>query len=222
TKVKKIADTNNWHKELFLSYNNIGLNYYLMLDYGEALKQYLIAHKISIEKLEPEDEIIVLNNIAILYYKEKDYKVAESYFKKAFDIAKKTNNEKNIPFYAAKVASIAAATGDAEKAEEYLNISLKYLKKLDKDYNVAKNVIAKILWLQGQNKDAINLCLRNLPKLNDPENQPAKIGFLKLLSEIYLEEKQFDKAVYYAESIAKDSYASINEKLISYQYLATI
>jgi hypothetical protein len=222
TKVKKIAEINNWPKELFLSYNNIGLNYYLMLDYGEALKQYLIAHKISIEKLEPEDEIIVLNNIAILYYKEKDYKVAESYFKKAYDIAKKTNNEKNIPFYAANVASIAAATGDVEKAEDYLNISWKYLKEPDKNFYIAQTIKAKIFILQKNYEAAKEICLRELPKLNNPENHPAKITFLQLLSEIYLEEKNYDKAVQYAELIGEDFYSSINEKLISFQYLANI
>lgn len=222
TKVKKVAETNTWHKELFLAHNNMGLNYYLMLDYGEALKQYLIAHKISIEFLEPKEEIMVLNNIAILYYKEKDYKIAESYFTKAYDIAKRTNNKENIHLYAANVASIAAATGDVEKAESYLEIAFKNLKSPDINYFVARTVKAKILWLQNKKQEAINICLNDLPKLDNPENQPSKIGFLKILSEIYLEEKNFSNAIYYADKIRYDKFTTINEKLMAYQLLAQI
>lgn len=222
TQVKKIAKTNDWYHELFLSYNNIGLNYYMMLDYGEALNQFLIAHKISIEHLEPKDEIIVLNSIAILYYKEKEYKSAESYFTKAYDIAVKHNSKKNIHLFAANVASIAAATEDIEKAEKYLEIAFEHLQEPEINYYIAQTIQAKIFSLKKQNKKAIELCLQELPKLTNPEHQPAKIGFLMLLAENYLEEKQYKKAIYYAELVGKDQYASMIEKLRSYQLLSDI
>ncbi len=193
-----------------------------MLDFGEALKHYLIAHKIAIEKLEPKDEIIVLNSIAILYYKEKDYKKAESYFEKAYEIAFKNNDSKNLPLYAANVASIAAATGNSQKAESYLKISSKDLKEPNINYYVAQTIRAKIFWLKNQKSQAIHLSLNELPKLNSPENHPAKIGFLKMVSEIYMEEKNYSKAIHYAELVGNDSFSGIHEKFDSYQLLANI
>lgn len=222
TQVKKISETNNWHKELSLAYNNIGLNYYLMLDFGEALKQYMIAHKIAIDHLEPKDEIIVLNNIAVLYYKEKDHQAAEEYFTKAYDISVKTNQTKNIHLYAANVASIAAATGNVNKAEKFLPIALSNLKEPDINYYLARTIEAKVLWLKNHKKEAIDLSLEEFPKLKNPENQPSKIGFLKILSEIYLEEKQYSEAIRYAKMIADDPYSNINERLSSFELLANI
>ena len=86
---KTRAEENNNHEELFLIYNNIGLNYYTMLDYGEALKNYQKAYEIAINKLGPTQESTVINNIAILYSQEKKYTKAEEYFSKAYTIAKK-------------------------------------------------------------------------------------------------------------------------------------
>src|SRR5690606_25209935 len=118
---------------------------------------YLHAHKISIEHLEPHDEVIVLNNIAVLYYKERDLKIAESYFKKAYDIALKANDNQKIHLYATNVASIAASIGDAEKTEKYIQVSLYYLKDPNANYYVARTVKAKVLSLKKLYKAAIDL-----------------------------------------------------------------
>src|SRR5690606_16078598 len=73
SRAKSLSEKNDWHKQLFLSLNNIGANYYLMLDYGEALDNYLEAYKIAVKELDQNFEMIVLNNIAILYSKEKKF-----------------------------------------------------------------------------------------------------------------------------------------------------
>ena len=66
TKAKAIAKKNKWHKQQFLAINIIGANYFSMLDYGEALNNYLAAYTIAIKELDENSEMIVLNNIAIL------------------------------------------------------------------------------------------------------------------------------------------------------------
>ena len=77
---KILAEEKSNDEELFLIYNNIGLNYYSMLDYGEALKNYQKAYEIAIDKLGSAQESTALNNIAILYSQEKKLKKAENHF----------------------------------------------------------------------------------------------------------------------------------------------
>src|SRR5690606_5589257 len=88
TEAQSIAQRNDWHKQLFLALNNIGSNDYLMLDYGEALDNYRVAYKIALKELDPQHEMIVLNNIAILYSKDLKFDKAEEYFLKAYGIAR--------------------------------------------------------------------------------------------------------------------------------------
>ena len=114
TEVKSMAESNNWSKQLFLAVNNIGANYYLMLDYGEALDNYLEAYKIALKDLDPKHEMIVLNNIAILYSKDSKNDKAEEYFLKAYEIAKENNDSVKIGLYATNLATVANATEEIQ------------------------------------------------------------------------------------------------------------
>ncbi|QNK78655.1 hypothetical protein H7F37_06140 [Winogradskyella sp. PAMC22761] len=51
----------SWYKQQFLALNNIGANYYSMLDYGEALDYYLEAYTIALKHLDENEEMTVLN-----------------------------------------------------------------------------------------------------------------------------------------------------------------
>lgn len=86
TKTRKIAQENKWYREEFLATNNIGANYYMRLDYGEALNNYLDAYKIAVAHLDEKSEMTVLNNIAILYSRDKKTEKAEEYFTKAYEL----------------------------------------------------------------------------------------------------------------------------------------
>jgi tetratricopeptide (TPR) repeat protein len=88
TEARTMAVKNHWPKQEFLAINNLGANYYAMLDYGEALNHYLESYTLAVKKLKPVNEMVVLNNIAILYSKEKNHEKAHEYFTKAYEIAK--------------------------------------------------------------------------------------------------------------------------------------
>ena len=89
-----LAKEKHWHDQAFLALNNIGANYYALLNYGEALHYYLEAYQISISHLNQEREMIVLNNIAILYMNDQEYSKAAEYGERALAIANKANNVK--------------------------------------------------------------------------------------------------------------------------------
>src|SRR5688572_17508674 len=82
---RSMAEKNRWNKQLFYAINYTGHNYIAMMDYGEALNYCLEAYNLSVKELSPEFEMIALNNIAILYTADKDYKKAREYYKKVYD-----------------------------------------------------------------------------------------------------------------------------------------
>ncbi|PHK25095.1 hypothetical protein VF13_42640, partial [Nostoc linckia z16] len=100
TRARDMAEANRWYKQQFLAINNIGANYYVMLDYGEALNYYLESYMLAVKRLKPINEMVVLNNIAILYSKEKNFAKAREYFLKAYVIAKENNDGLKTGLYA--------------------------------------------------------------------------------------------------------------------------
>ena len=67
TEAKSVAEENSNYRNVYLAENNIGLNYFMMMDYAEAMDHYSTAYSIATEHLPDKDHMIVLNNIAILY-----------------------------------------------------------------------------------------------------------------------------------------------------------
>ncbi|HBL80516.1 MAG TPA: hypothetical protein DDZ79_11635, partial [Aequorivita sp.] len=116
TKVQKIAQEKGWHKELFLTLNNIGANYYKLSDYGEALENYLLAYDIALSYLDTTQEMVVLNNIGILFYQENNLAEAEKYFLKAYTLAHKNTDSFKMGLYAVNLGlalNSAGRLGDA-------------------------------------------------------------------------------------------------------------
>lgn len=128
TRAKSIAEKNRWYKQLFLATNNIGANYFEMLDYGEALNAYLESYNIALKHLDPKYEMVILNNIAILYSKENNHSKAKEYFKKAYTIAKENKDYVKIGLYAMNLGSAANETKNTAEARKYILESLPYLK----------------------------------------------------------------------------------------------
>lgn len=129
TEARSIAEKNHWYYQQFLATNNIGANYFSMLDYGEALDYYLESYNIALKHLDSRSEMVVLNNIAILYSKEDNHEKAREYFKKAYDIAIENKDSIKIGLYAMNLGSAYNASNDAVRAKKYLLESMPYLKK---------------------------------------------------------------------------------------------
>ncbi len=98
-----------------------------MLDYGEALRNYLNAYNIAMEEKDATLEMTVLNNIAILYSKEKNFDKATAYFLKAYNIAKEKNDKIRIGNYASNLGIVHNEMHQLDKAREYLREASAYL-----------------------------------------------------------------------------------------------
>jgi len=222
TKVASVAKENHWYKQEFLARNNIGANYYGLLDYGEALDNYLEAYKIALKELDPNFEMIVLNNIAILYSKEKEFDKAEEYFKKAYEIADESNDSLKIGLYAINLATVANEKKEIEKSENYLKIAFKYLTENSSLLYQTKITKAQNLALKKDYESAKKIIDGILPKLNSPELSEYRISGYILLSLIYENENNLEKAIEFAKFAGKDSESSIENKINVYEKLTEL
>lgn len=201
TQAKNLADKNRWYKQLFLATNNIGANYYTMLDYGEALNYYLESYTIAVKHLEPKFEMVVLNNIAILYSKEKNYEKANEYFKKAYDIAQENNDKLKVGLYAMNLGNVANETNNLKKARAYFNESLPLLAAQPQLQILAKIAIAENDNLQGNSKQARTVAEELYKTTKDLEYNDIGISLLLIISRSYLNENNLDMAHLYANKV---------------------
>src|SRR5690606_8622110 len=54
-KAQEIVDQKKWSKQQFLIYNNVGLTYFKMQDYPQAVRYYLKAYELAMSNAEPID-----------------------------------------------------------------------------------------------------------------------------------------------------------------------
>lgn len=194
TEAKTLALKNDWYKEQFIAINCIGLNYYQMLDYGEALDHYLEAYKIAIKELGSSQEMTIQNNIALVYMQEGKLNESEKYQKRAYDLAVVDNDSVKIGMYAGNLAAIYNETKALDKATKYINEA----KKINPNDN---RVFMQIAITEAENliarKDykATKAVLNSLvEKVQPTEFNDHKIAVLLMLSKIYEHRGELDEA----------------------------
>lgn len=194
TRARAIAEKKHWYKQLFLATNNIGANYFEMLDYGEALDYYLESYNIAVKHLEPTSEMVVLNNIAILYSKENNHEKAREYFRKAYEIAKENKDSIKIGLYAMNLGSVYNEIGDAPKARKYILESLPYFKNEPNLNAMAQITLVQNDLLTGNARQAREKA-QELYK-NVPDRKFNNIGtqLLLVIVEAYIKEGNYIQA----------------------------
>lgn len=221
TKAETIANENHWHQQSFLAANNIGANYYSMLDYGEALNYYLEAYTIAIKELGEDQEMIVLNNIAILYSKEEQLDKAEEYFKKAYNIAKRKQAKRQLGMYAVNLGMVANERGQVVKAKEYLDEAMDLLQDQPEILINAEIALASNYLLRQDYQKAKEIALKVLPQLDNDESSENKVSLLFIISEIYQAEGDLEKAIIYVSKPLSNSLLP-EEKMTIYERLSEL
>lgn len=194
TEARTLAEKNRWHKQMFLAQNNIGCNYYMMLDYGEALKQYLESYKIAIKYLDTAHEMTVLNNIAILYSKEKKFRKANDYFLKAYRIAKKNNDSIKIGLYSLNLGSLANEENRLQEARNYLDQSLRYTQHPQVSIPAQITLCVNDLLLGHPQKARLS-AEKLFYNLKNEENNDNRLLLSSIIAKTYLKENNLVSAL---------------------------
>jgi len=201
TQARVLAEKNHWYKQQFLAINNIGANYYSMLEYGEALNFYLEAYTIAIKELEPKYEMTVLNNIAILYSKEKKYDKAIEYFTKAYDIAKENKEEVKIGLYAMNLGNVYNEMNNPELARTYFSEALPLLKNEPQFLVLAKIGIAECDRRQNHPELARNTAEELLQTTKDVQFNDIGTSILMIIARSYAAENNTEMGIANANKV---------------------
>lgn len=221
TQARTLAEKNRWHKQNFLAINNIGANYYRLLEYGEALNYYIEAYSIALKELEPKYEMIVLNNIAILYSKENNYEKAKEYFKKAYDIAKQNNDELKIGLYAMNLGNLANETKDSKLARSYFDEALPLLESQQHFLILAKVGLIQCDLNEGKATKARQEALFLMKNTKDLSFYEADISLTTVIAKSYIKDNLLDEATTYANLLLKKN-PNIETKITSFELLSEI
>ena len=221
TEAQHLSGEKHWQKQLFLATNNIGLTYYFMLDYGEALRNFLAAYNIAMEEKDATLEMTVLNNIAILYSKEKNFDKATEYFLKTYNIAKEKNDKIRIGIYGLNLGIVHNEMHELEKAREYLREATAYLQHDARRLLSAQYSYAQNQFQQGNTAEADQLATKLFATARDSGYRDEQITISTLLASVKLKENNLDQALFYAnEALARSP--NLEEKIELHQTLSDI
>lgn len=220
-KAKTMAESNGWQNESFRATNNIGANYYMMLDYGEALKYYLEAYEIATEMSDNSQVMTVLNNIAILYFQERNNQKAYDYFLKAYNISKENKLEEKKGLYATNLGLVLNKLKKTDEAAVYINEAVSLVKNDSNNSLIVKMALAENLMLKGFNDEAEKTALSILPELIGEDQTENRIFTLLVLAQIQEKKNDFPKAEMYAFQARKLAH-TFQDKVDTYEYLSQI
>lgn len=221
TTVRTLAEENQLYKQQFLAINNIGANYYSMLDYGEALDNYLEAYKIALKYLDDNEEMIVLNNIAILYSKESDFEKSEEYFHKAYNLALNSENNRRKSMYAVNLGIVANQQGKLDEAKNYLDNAKEMLTDDPEVMILADIALVENKYKRGDLDKANSLAKSILPNLETKNLAEEKSALLILISKIAQDQGNYSGAIQFAE-IVLNSTENPENILSAYEQLTSI
>lgn len=192
------AKSNNWTHEIFLATNNIGSNYYGLGDFNEAIKYFLEAFQIAEESLDENSQMTSINNIAVIYLQDRDFTNAQYYFKKAYSLAEELDNKVKQGIYALNLGMASNKLEILDEAYFYIEQAGKLL-SMDKVCMVRVE-LAKAEWhvKKGDLKEAKTILLRVSTKFEENRLKEDKMLQQILLSEIYMEEKDYNRALEHA------------------------
>lgn len=221
TQARTLSEKNRWYKQTFLAINNIGANYYRLLEYGEALNYYIEAYSIALKELDPKHEMIVLNNIAILYSKENNYEKAKEYFKKAYDIAKQNKEDLKIGLYAMNLGNLANETKDSKLARSYFNEALPLLDKQQNFYILAQVGVIQCDLNDGKTSKAREAALHLVKNTKDLSFYEADISLTTVIAKSYIADNLLNEATIYANKLLEQK-PNIETKITAFELLSEI
>lgn len=157
---KKINNSENLLNDLI----SIGVVYRNLGQTDKALESYLLAKKIS--EVEGLVKARLLNNIAVIYHRQKDLKSAIKYYQLALEIElkSKSKNKKYIASILNNIAFVYTQLNEYAKAKEYHN---KALNISEESQNVDEIIssfrgLGKIFALEGAYVEAYQTLLKSL------------------------------------------------------------
>ncbi len=218
---RAMAEKNRWDKELFYAINYTAHNYIAMMDYGEALNYCLEAYNLSVKELSPEYEMIALNNIAILYTADKNYKKAREYYVKVYEEAK-SENFKSLGIYLINLANVENILENPAQARAYIAEAMPNLRKhWPKSVIAADMILAESDLLDGKTLLARQKAEQLLKNKEDVAHNDISIPLAEIIAKSYFKENNYAMATQHALAILNNN-ADLQTRKRTFELLAQI
>ncbi len=211
--------TENKFTELEMSILNLlGINYADLLAYDKAMEYFLKEYELAVKFQDLDAECAALNNISVLYEANNEYGKVLDYLKKAYNVSIKLNDSIKMEAIASNIATMAIRAEDIPLAEQYLNIA-KNIQTNDINSKISTQIVTvELLLLKGKYSEAETMALNILQE--DMDHKQEVLLFF-LLSKIYQNKRNLEKAIYYINEILHGD-PNIKEKMKAYDQLSSL
>jgi adenylate cyclase len=196
--VNKEEDQKDLYSEC---YSNMGLCYFKLDNYSEAIDWFQKALDLQREMGDLESIANTLNNIGLNYKMRGNYDKAIDYYEQTMRIDEELNKGSDIAITLNNIGMIYRLWGKYDKAIEYFERSLNLKSSLKDQEGVSKSLkyIGLVYTDWGKYDQAI-LSLRESLKIEESLNNKAEAAIrLNNLGNVYFYKKQYDTALAYFE-----------------------
>ena len=218
---KSVSENKNWIQQNFRATINIGANYYMMMDFEEALKYYLEAYEIAEKSADKRNIMAVLNNIAILYFQERNYPKAYEFFLKAYDLADEKKQSEKKGYYALNLSLVLNKLSKLDEADAYIAVAEKRIPPESDFFPMIQLSKAENALFRKNYPLAEKIALDVTNQLSGNKQQENRVFTYLVLAQIYEQMNQTDKALFYLEKSQKEP-LNIQDKIEVYQLISKV
>ena len=199
SKAKTITETRHLPGERFKILRLTGINQAKMLNYSDALENFMEAYRIAVDELDVKSEMRILNNIGSLYLLDQKYEKANEYYKKVYDYARETDDTLFTGGCLMNIVLTASYLENVKEADKYIQVASGLLKNFPNEMLRVKSFAVCNLRQRKEYDSAERLAVELLPRLQELDNRDLYIGVVLELVEVYRAEGKYDTAIRYAE-----------------------
>lgn len=175
--------------------------YVLNKEMSKAGKTALIIIDAAEESNFPEIEYEACLVAALVYEQAGLFISCKKYLDRAYELYKKNKLESVYSMYCIRLSSYYRLTGKADSAVYFANNGLEYARKYKNGRNLADSYMLLNMLLKNSNyKEAINFGLLAANEFLERNAYAAAAAMYSNVTSVYLNRKQFDKALEYNDS----------------------
>jgi signal transduction histidine kinase/Tfp pilus assembly protein PilF len=182
-------------------YGNIGLCYYKMDRYDEAIAWFLKALELQREMGDLESVASTLNNIGLNYKIRGNYDKAIEYYEQTIRIDEELGNGNEIAKTFNNIGMVYRMWGKYDRAIKYFEKSLHLKKGLGDQAGVSKSLNNMgLVYTDWKKYDQAILCFKESLEMEESGKNEVEIAIrMNNLGRIYYHRHQFDTALFYFE-----------------------
>ncbi len=184
---------------------NIGTIYAHLFNYEDALDRYQTVIRNYQDVLDEYRQVILLNNVGNIYYSKNQPELAKPYFEDALNLATKSNYTEMIVHSLAQLSRVATAQNKLDEAITFATKAQILIKDLGDVNGKQINLInlGNIHFIKKEYDQAIRLTSQGIVAAKRMKDDTSEIRGYQLLSKVYTELKDFEKALQYQNIYAQ-------------------